>query len=101
MASRPLTPDVALGVALSAICSRNRYTKDPGPVITELRAEAGDKLEILAAEVGRWIGFYDSPETHVLAEGLRAGFSGLDLQPHIELGTARRDAPGHSTPRLG
>lgn len=98
MPSRPLTPGVALGVTLSAICSRNRYTKDPAPVIAELRAEAGGKLEILTAEVGRWIGFYNSPETRVLVDALRAGFSDLDLQPHIELGQTRRDAPWHSTP---
>jgi hypothetical protein len=67
-------------------------------VIAELRETAGGRDDILADEVGRWIGFYDSPETHVLAGALRAAFTDLNLQPHIELGQKRRDAPWHSTP---
>lgn len=98
MASRGLSPDAALGVRLGAICSRNRYTTDPGPVVDELREAAGSRTDILAAEVGSWIGFYDSEVTHMLAEGLRAGFADLDLQPGIDLGRKRRDTPWHSTP---
>ena len=34
--SRRLSPDVMLSITLDAICSRNRYTTDPGPVVAEL-----------------------------------------------------------------
>lgn len=78
--------------------SRNQYTSDPAPVIAALIATAGDRTDILAAEVGRWIGFYDDGEyTHGLAEGLRVAFAHLDLQPHIELGQQRRNAGTHGT----
>lgn len=57
MSSRPLDPETTLGVNLSAICSRNRYTDDPGPVIAELIETAGDRTDVLAREAGTSAGF--------------------------------------------
>lgn len=47
MSPRGLSPDVMLSVTLDAICSRKRYTTDPAPVIAELYATAGERLDIL------------------------------------------------------
>lgn len=46
-----------LGIALGAICSRNRYTTDPAPMIAELLKTAGPRTDILAMEAGRWAGY--------------------------------------------
>ena len=56
---RRLSPDVLLSIELDAICSRNRYTSDPGPVIAELHATAGDRLDTLTESVGIWVGFFE------------------------------------------
>lgn len=95
MASRPLNTDTALGVRLSAICSRNRYTDDPDPVLEELYATADDRTDLLAEEAGTWSGFYDSEHTHVLAMAL---LTIPGTEQWVELGRKRRDAVGHSTP---
>ncbi len=65
-----LHPDVALDITLSATCSRNRYTDDPGPVIAELRALAGRRTDILARVAGSFAGYYDTPDTHTLCAAL-------------------------------
>lgn len=95
MSSGPLHPDVALSVKLSAIMSRNRYTHDPAPVIEELYAAAGDRLDILAAEVGRWVGFYEDDYTRDLVTALRA--LPLEMDDAIALGVQRRNAGSHTT----
>lgn len=82
----PLRPDVQL----SAIMCRNRYTHDPAPVIAELYGTAGDRDDILTAEVGRWIGFYEDDYTRDLATALRA--LPLDMDDAIALGHQRRNA---------
>lgn len=91
----PLHPDVRLGVQLSAIMCRNRYTHDPAPVIAELYEAAGDRLDILTAEVGRWIGFYEDDYTRDLATALRA--LPLDMDDAIALGVQRRNTGTHTT----
>ncbi|AMG84330.1 hypothetical protein AXH82_13670 [Microbacterium sp. PAMC 28756] len=35
-----LSRETLLSIRLDAVCSRNRYTKDPAPVVDELRATA-------------------------------------------------------------
>lgn len=95
MRSRGLSPDTRLGVSLSAIMSKNRYTRDPGPVIEELEVTAGGRIDILTDEVGRWIGFYEDEHTQTLATALRA--LPLDLDAAIALGASRRLAGTHST----
>ena len=75
--------------------SRNRYTRDPAQVIEELYAAAGDRLDILAAEVGRWIGFYEDDYTRDLATALRA--LPFDMDDAIALGGQRRNAGSHTT----
>lgn len=95
MPSKPLDPDTALGVKLSAICSRSRYTTDPAPVIAELLETAGDRTDILAEEAGTWSGFFDSEHTHTLAVAL------LEIPGAAEwavVGRERRGTPWHSTP---
>ncbi|WP_404474876.1 hypothetical protein [Microbacterium aerolatum] len=95
MPSHSLDPDTALGVRLSAICSRNRYTHDPGPVLAELLEAAGDKTEILAREVGTWAGFHDSEYTHALVAALLEipGAAAWESS-----GRERRTMGWHSTP---
>ncbi|MCT1394154.1 hypothetical protein M4D51_00255 [Microbacterium sp. p3-SID338] len=52
MPTRALSPTVKPSIALDPLCSRNRYTTDPAPVIAELRSTAGDPADVLAE--GRW-----------------------------------------------
>lgn len=68
--SRAIHPDVALNVALSAICGRNRYTKDPALVVDELRVMAGDRTDILAQVAGTWAGYYRDQYTQRLCDAL-------------------------------
>ncbi|MBT2485828.1 MULTISPECIES: hypothetical protein [unclassified Microbacterium] len=95
MPSRGLSPDVALTVHLDAICSRNRYTTDPGPVIAELRATAGDRVDILTESVGAWVGYFEDDYTRILCTALRE-LPGLE--PWITLGRKRFESPHHRTP---
>jgi len=94
---RGLTPDAMLTVTLDAICSRNRYTTDPAPVIDELRATAGDRVDLLTESVGTWVGFFEDDYTRVLCTALRE-LPGLE--PWLALGVHRRSLPNHSTPPL-
>lgn len=94
MPSRGLHPDTLLGITLSATMSRNKYTSDPGPVVEELLQTAGDRLDILTDEAGRWIGCYEDEHTATLAAALRE--LPLDMAAAIALGRSRRNA-GHST----
>jgi len=59
-----------LDVHLSATCSRNRFTADPGPVIDQLRQIAGDRLDILAMVAGTWAGYYRDTYSAVLCDAL-------------------------------
>ncbi|MDR6141394.1 hypothetical protein QE375_000948 [Microbacterium foliorum] len=95
---RRLSPDVMLSITLDAICSRNRYTTDPAPVVAELYATAGDRLDILTESVGTWVGFFEDAEILTLCTALRE-IPGLE--PWITVGTGRRSLPHHSTPPLG
>ncbi|MFK4760282.1 hypothetical protein ACI3KS_05040 [Microbacterium sp. ZW T5_45] len=90
-----LHPDTLLSIRLSATMSRNRYTSDPGPVIDELRQIAGDRLDILADEVGTWIGYFEDDHTRTLTTALRA--LPLDMDDAIALGQRRRHEPPPST----
>ena len=87
-------PDTLLGIHLSTICSRNQYTRDPGPVLDELRTVAGDRTDILTREIGTWVGYYEDEHTIILTTALRT-LPGLE--PWIQLGQQRRGAPRHST----
>jgi hypothetical protein len=71
MPSRPIDPDTHLGVRLSAIMARHAYTRHPDAVVDELCRVAGERLDILAEEVGVWIGFHESE--HTGRERRRAG----------------------------
>jgi hypothetical protein len=98
MPSRGLSPDTMLSITLDAICSRNRYTKDPAPVIAELYATAGDRLDILTESVGIWVGFFEDDYLRTLCTALRE-LPGLE--PWITEGARRRSQKDHSTPPLG
>lgn len=93
----PLEPDVQLDVLLSAICSRNQYTRDPGPVVAELRAAANGRDEILARTAGIWVGYFESPETAPFAHALRS-IPGAEIW--IAEGQRRRGIPRHSAPMI-
>lgn len=84
----PLEPDARLDVELSAICARNQYTHDPGPVVAELTAAARGRDDVLAQAAGTWAGYFNSPETRVLAAALATlpGAAGW-----VPLGQERRD----------
>lgn len=91
----PLDADTMLDVNLSAICTRNRYVDDPAPVLAELYKTAGDRTDILAAVVGRHVGFYETdPYRSVLIDALRT-IPGIE--EHVELGRFRRNSGTHST----
>lgn len=96
-ASRGFSPDVLLSIHLDAICSRNRYTADPAPVIAELLATAGERRDILAESVGTWLGYFEDDDTRTLCAALRE-LPGLE--PWIALGQHRRSMPAPSTPVL-
>ncbi|WP_337004129.1 MULTISPECIES: hypothetical protein [unclassified Microbacterium] len=97
MSTRGLSPDVSRSIAISAVMSRNKYADDTASVIAELYATAGDRLDLLAQEVGCWVGYYEDDYTRTLASALRA--LPLELDEHIALGTRRRQAGTHTTPR--
>lgn len=95
MASRGLSPDVRLSVHLDAICSRNRYTTDPAPVIAEIYETAGDRIDILTESVGTWVGYFEDDDTRILCTALR---DLPDLEPWIAVGQERFRRPDHRTP---
>lgn len=91
-----LSPETDLSVHLDAICSRNRYTTDPGAVLDELRAVAGKRVDVLTESVGTWVGFFGEDEhVQTLVTALRE-LPGLE--PWIALGAHRRSLPHHRTP---
>lgn len=94
--SRRLSRDVMLSVTLDAICSRNRYATDPGPVLAELYATAGERSNILAESVGTWLGYFGrDAHVEVLAAALREV---PGIEPWIAVGADRRAQPDHRTP---
>lgn len=95
MPSRGLSPETMLTVHLDAICSRNRYTKNPAPVVAELISTAGDRVDLLTEAVGTWVGYFEEEHIQILCTALREL---PDLEPWIELGKARRAQPDHCTP---
>lgn len=99
MPSHPLSPDVALGIKISTVMSRNQFETDAAGiagVVDELYATAGDRIDLLTEEVGRWIGFYEADRwTRPLVDRLRA--LPLDMGDAIALGQRRRATPTHST----
>ncbi|WP_341935358.1 hypothetical protein MRBLWO14_001006 [Microbacterium sp. LWO14-1.2] len=90
-----LSRDTLISVHLDAICSRNRYTQDPGPVIDELKATAGGRSDLLAEAVGTWVGYFEDDYTRTLCVALRE-LPGLETW--IALGAHRRSMPDHRTP---
>lgn len=90
-----LSRDTLLSIHLGAILSRNRYTKDPAPVIAELIATAGDRVDVLNEAAGTWVGFYEDDYVRVLCAALRE-LPGLE--PWIAVGANRRAQPDHRTP---
>lgn len=97
--ARPLHPGTLLGIALAAICSRNRYTTDPAPVIAEMLDTVGGRGDILAMEAGRWAGYYDDEHTKTLVAAIVAGIPGAAAWTAD--GVRRRDAPPHGTTGFG
>lgn len=97
MPSRRLSPRMALDVALSATITRNLLVDDPGPVLAELRALAGDDHELLAQVAGLCAGWYESPETITLCAALAAEIEGA--APWVQIGRERRSRGTHGAPR--
>jgi hypothetical protein len=84
-----------LNIELSSICSRNRYTTDPAPVVEEMRRVAGGRTDILAEAAGTWAGYYDSDETRILVEALMEIPGAAEW---VDVGRRRRGLPPHRTP---
>lgn len=96
MPSRGLHPDTMLSISISCVMSRNQYAADPAPVIDELYATAGDRIDLLEREIGQWIGYYEDDYTRALTAALRA--LPFDMEEWIALGLKRRSTPDHRTP---
>ncbi|MFF7293241.1 hypothetical protein ACFY9N_11990 [Microbacterium sp. NPDC008134] len=92
-----LSPAVKLSVEVDAICSRNRYTSEPGPVIDELRAATAHRPDVLAEAAGTWLGYFEDEYTATLCAALR---SIPGVEPWIEVGRFRRSLPAPSTPEI-
>ncbi|WP_424937320.1 MULTISPECIES: hypothetical protein [Bacteria] len=96
--SGSLDPDVALGIKIGATISRDRYETDPAEIqriIDDIYRIAGDRLDILAHEVGLFIGAYEDEHTLTLTTALRK--LPLDMADAIALGAYRRSVPMHSS----
>lgn len=93
-----LTPELLLNIELSSICSRNRYTDDPAPVIAELQQRAGRRTDILAEVAGLWAGYYRDEYTRVLADAL---LEVEGAETWVTVGTRRRNGIPHHTPVRG
>lgn len=90
-----LDAETMLDVELSAICGRNRYTREPHAVVAELRRTAGPRVDVLARVAGTWAGYFESDETRPLVNALLA----LDgTGPWAEVGRKRRGIPTHGAP---
>lgn len=87
-----------LSITLDAICPWNRYTQDPAPVVVELHAAAGDRVDILTESVSIWVGFFEDDHLRTLCTALRE-LPGLE--PWIVEGARRRAQKNHTTPPLG
>lgn len=97
--SRPLHPNVLLGIHLSAICSRHRYDRDTAPVIAQLLEMAGERADVLAMEAGRWAGYYGDEHTAALVAAIVAEIPGA--ADWTAEGAKRRSAPPHGTAGFG
>lgn len=97
--SRPLHPDIMLGIRLSTICSRNQYETDTAPVISQLLEAAGDRVDVLAMEAGKWAGYYDTDHTAALVAAIIADIPGA--AEWVDAGRQRRAAPTHGSTGFG
>lgn len=86
-----------LDVQLSAFVSRNLLTRDPDPVIAELRRMAGEDVELLAEVCGSCAGWYEAPETMPLCAALVDQIVGA--APWAVAARERRSAPTHGVLR--
>ncbi|MFB7844839.1 hypothetical protein [Microbacterium sp. NPDC056052] len=95
MPSHPLNRDTQLSIAIGAVMSRNEYTQDPAPVIDELYRVAGGRLDLLAAEVGLWVGSNDDQYRARLVAALRTLPLDMDTRSRSAHtgGAAQRTAP--------
>lgn len=95
-----LHPDVLLSVHLDALCGRNQYTTDPGPVIEEIHAAASGRDHVRDVAVGTWVGYFRTPETTALCDALLTAFPGA--REHVATGAGRRglahSAAGYTRP---
>lgn len=97
MPSRRLSPRTMLDVALSAAISRSLLTRDPDPVIAELRALAGDDVELLAQVAGGCAGWYEAPQTAVMCAALVDQIAGA--ASWAQAARERRSQSVHGAPR--
>ncbi|MEQ6898702.1 hypothetical protein [Microbacterium sp. KR10-403] len=81
-------PDTALSVALDAICARHQHEPGAGVAIVELRAAAGDRLDILHQTIGEWVGYFDDESRHEYCAELLDAFPAAAA--HVDVGRRRR-----------
>lgn len=89
-----LNTTTMLGITLSNVMSRHRFDTEAQQVVDELRAIAGDRGDVLAMEVGLWVGYHGGDE-HV--GPLIAALQRVDGIGHwVEVGKHRRGIPNHA-----
>ncbi|MBY0690511.1 hypothetical protein [Microbacterium marinilacus] len=93
-----LSAETLRDIHLSAIHTRHKWDADPVPVIAELRREADDRLDILAAAAGPWAGFTERDEDAQALVGAVMQLELPGLDEAIELGRSRAAQSVHATP---
>lgn len=86
-------PDIRLDISVAALCSRHQFTRSPAAAIQELQELAN--APAVSAAVGRWIGFYDSPDRALLVAALREAFAPDDVS--VADGSSHRGRAGRGT----
>lgn len=85
---------MALSVRLDAICHRNQYPRDPGPVIVKITRLAGDRPTVRDETIGVWAGFNRDEYAATLCDALLIAFPGARDYEHVGV---RRRGGTHST----
>ncbi|CAH0172791.1 hypothetical protein [Microbacterium sp. Bi128] len=82
---------------MSATVTRSLFTRDPSPVIEELRTLAGDDVQLLAQVAGLCVGYYRDELCAPLCDLMEAEIEGASAW--VQLGLERRSAAPHGAPR--
>lgn len=98
MTESALPPLVQLGIEISSLCSRDKFSTDAtvhAAAVDEIRRRAGIHTDIRDYEVGAWVGCYGDDYTKRRAAALLNAFP--DAVQHMRVGIERRQAGKHTT----